>query len=506
MTYLMARLWVLRGDPAEVRRLVVASVTAGTLGAGVGLAFWLPVLRTIDLAGLAAGRAAKPAIPHPVLRLVLPGEAWGTKDSLYVGLVTVAWVVSAFRTESRRRAWPLALVAASALVLSLGPDTALWRALTVLPGFSAVDQANVLSWPFAVFVATLAGLGLPSEAEVSTRRHATLITVAWPLLVADLSILALRGWIEPSRWDLARNVRGRAVVASPRECALVAPPLDDRPHRVLVIERFSPEDELVLWRNDALRLGCIEDVRASAHLGSPRLRRMLRELGPWPVDWDSFSDVRARAPTSLTLAEESRATRVLDLLGVDTVVTDVDVSGVAFERLAGEPALARWIRTDPLPRYRLVAHAEVVNGEEAAADRVLARSFDPRDAVVLEDEARDLSASAPEDRAARPARPAPVRIDRHRPGDILLHSESRPGDVLVVGETWLPGWRATVDGHPATLVRANYLHMALAPPAGSHSIHLTYSPPGLALGVAIASISATLSIVLVVRPPRPRRS
>ncbi len=505
LTYLLARLWSLREERGEARRIVVASLVAAALGAGIGLAFWLPVLRTIDLSALAVDRPSKPGIPHPLLRLLRPGDGWGTKDSLYVGVVTIAFVAAAFRARTRRLAWPLAAVVLMASVLSFGPGTVAWRVLTFVPGFAAIDQANVFSWPFALFAAALAGLGAPGAGGPRQRRVRRSVAIASVLLVADLALYSVPRGLAPGEPGRPSGSGNRSPLAGPEQCVVAASDPPGPPARVLFLERWPSEAELGLWRNDALRLGCVEDVRASAHLGSPRTRRMLRALGPWPVDWDTFSDDRARAPATIELAETSQATRILDLLGVGMVRTDVDVLGDAFERRTGEGRTASWVRRVPLPRYRLVHRAEVVASEAAAAERVLAPGFDPRTSVVLEDETQDLLGATTSAAGDGAASPAPVLVERYRPGDVVVRCRARAGELLVVGETWFRGWRAEVDGRPVALVRANHLHMALAPPPGEHTVHLTYAPPGFELGLGIASLSALLAVALATRPVRPRR-
>lgn len=58
----------------------------------------------------------------------------------------------------------------------------------------------------------------------------------------------------------------------------------------------------------------------------------------------------------------------------------------------------------------------------------------------------------------------------------LLHavSETKSSRWLVIGDSLLPGWTATIDGSSATIVRANGLYMALKVPAGRHVVAFTY--------------------------------
>lgn len=49
--------------------------------------------------------------------------------------------------------------------------------------------------------------------------------------------------------------------------------------------------------------------------------------------------------------------------------------------------------------------------------------------------------------------------------------------TLLVGNTYLRGWSATVDGAPAPVRRANYVYMALTLTSGEHAIVFTYRQP-----------------------------
>jgi uncharacterized membrane protein YfhO len=65
-----------------------------------------------------------------------------------------------------------------------------------------------------------------------------------------------------------------------------------------------------------------------------------------------------------------------------------------------------------------------------------------------------------------------------------------PG-LLVMADTWLPGWSAQVDGRPAPIFRGNHAQRVIPlEQSGRHTIILRYSPPGLALGCALTAISA----------------
>jgi hypothetical protein len=74
-------------------------------------------------------------------------------------------------------------------------------------------------------------------------------------------------------------------------------------------------------------------------------------------------------------------------------------------------------------------------------------------------------------------------------GNRIAAQVSGGGGLLVMSEVHYPGWRAEVDGAPATLVRANYVLRAVCVPPGEHQVALIYDPPLLKIGLAITGLT-----------------
>lgn len=63
----------------------------------------------------------------------------------------------------------------------------------------------------------------------------------------------------------------------------------------------------------------------------------------------------------------------------------------------------------------------------------------------------------------------------------LIVRSRRPA-TLVLLDRWYPGWRVTVDGQPAELLRANGVFRAVSIPAGQSDVEFRYAPVSLAIG------------------------
>lgn len=130
-----------------------------------------------------------------------------------------------------------------------------------------------------------------------------------------------------------------------------------------------------------------------------------------------------------------------------------------------------------------VEAVEEASGEEVWA-ALAGHSFDPRRvALVGPEDAARLGGR----RFAQPDRLTARWLDCN-----TLAAEVAAGGeaLLAVSLVRYPGWRATVDGEPVPLLRANGALTALVVPAGRHRVLLRYRPASLGWGLACASLAA----------------
>ena len=88
------------------------------------------------------------------------------------------------------------------------------------------------------------------------------------------------------------------------------------------------------------------------------------------------------------------------------------------------------------------------------------------------------------------ARGTPVPVTRPSPSKVELTTTSSSAQVLRLRVASLPGWHATIDGHPLAL--SPYLTMMLQAhiPPGRHVIELSYWPRRFTEGIVIAALAA----------------
>jgi uncharacterized membrane protein YfhO len=97
-----------------------------------------------------------------------------------------------------------------------------------------------------------------------------------------------------------------------------------------------------------------------------------------------------------------------------------------------------------------------------------------------------------------------ARIDRtvDRPNFIAAKVTSKTPSFAVFSEAWAKGWKATLDGKPVPIYRADYYLRGIAVPAGEHLIEMRYIPPGFIMGAIISIFSLLAMLVLAIWPKR----
>ena len=81
---------------------------------------------------------------------------------------------------------------------------------------------------------------------------------------------------------------------------------------------------------------------------------------------------------------------------------------------------------------------------------------------------------------------ARVVVEESDPQRVVLDANlARPG-LVILGEVFYPGWKLTIDGQAAPILRANRLMRGAAVKAGKHRLVYTYEPRSLQVGAAIS--------------------
>ncbi len=470
-----------------LRRWIVTMIIVGATFGVVAAATYLPFFA--DAAGFTGRTGTLPRdvavrngalVPRALDTFASPAIApldFGAEPdvslrSVYLGSLAPALAATAlFRRKSHRawRAWIAALGAVS-LICALATTFPLrgWLYDCCFP-FRFFRQAALFRGYTLFSVVVLAMYGCRDLSGL-VRRGSRIVfwqTVAIVVLFGTVG-LAVCAVVFPAHRDLERSATTHAIVI------WMLPPVI----LLAAAARLS-------WRmRRTLLVGFIVSLAAVDAVWSAALSGPL--LHATNDTWYRTSDVRYQ-DLDLTRRGLARAVESLDNSNlwhsVPVLRSYTPFSNSWYDRLSRHPAFER-AATQP-DRIFFMKDAPIVAVDERVFTAMLDRAAALSAPVLVRSEPSELIAPVehrPEEVARDvtgvtglvAAEPVAVHVDRYLP-DELTFSVTAPGKGwLLVTDRWARGWRATVNGAPATVYVGDFVFRAVQVPAGQVVVRFTY--------------------------------
>ena len=97
-----------------------------------------------------------------------------------------------------------------------------------------------------------------------------------------------------------------------------------------------------------------------------------------------------------------------------------------------------------------------------------------------------------------------VEIERYEPTEVVIEAKLASPGLIVLADMDAPGWRLSLDGEPAPILRANHAMRAAAVPLGRHRLVYRYEPAAFKVGLGISAVSILIGAGLVAESWRRR--
>lgn len=151
-------------------------------------------------------------------------------------------------------------------------------------------------------------------------------------------------------------------------------------------------------------------------------------------------------------------------------------------------------RRPPVERFRFSSAYRVLPRAEALD----AIGLPDRGEIILEDSPGfDSAPGGPKDHT--------LVVDSYRRNSAQITVHAPRAGLLYAAESFFDGWTATVNGNPAPILPANYAFRAVAVPAGTSTVVLSYWPPGLTAGLWLSAASLVAALTMALVPVRRQR-
>ena len=196
------------------------------------------------------------------------------------------------------------------------------------------------------------------------------------------------------------------------------------------------------------------------------------------------------------------ARKLLDIQNVKYIISPFSVKGrdleLVFESQTS-PEYFIYQNKSFLPRVFIAKDTLPVKtiGE---LPRILSSSkFDPKTTVILEKSLEKHSFETNNSTAT---------ITRYDNQDIEIKAQMDGEGILVLGDSYYPGWKAIVDGKEQEILPANINQRALILEKGEHTVKFAFQPKSFKIGVIISLFSTIFLLILFffflfIKPQKP---
>ena len=147
--------------------------------------------------------------------------------------------------------------------------------------------------------------------------------------------------------------------------------------------------------------------------------------------------------------------------------------------------------SNALPRVFVVDRQRTVAQDKTALAAVTAPGFDGRGVAVTDHPLTGIRQSAG---TAPPPAGASARLASYGAEKVVIDATATDRSLLVLTDSFYPGWKATVDGKAASIERVDYVLRGVSIGPGHHTIVMRYQPASWRIGW-ILSLVALLALL-----------
>jgi hypothetical protein len=178
----------------------------------------------------------------------------------------------------------------------------------------------------------------------------------------------------------------------------------------------------------------------------------------------------------------SKDLNLLSLLNVKYIITCEEIEDKRVELAYTDEKVNVYRNNGFLPRAFFLSNYKVISDGQEALDFLRSENFNPVDVVVLNEEPASF-----ENRPDSQHNNASVEVKDYSSSKVILSINTFSSGILVLSDTFYPGWKVFVDWEEVEILKANTVMRAVIIPKGKHLIKFVYDPVpfhcGLRLGL-----------------------
>ena len=179
--------------------------------------------------------------------------------------------------------------------------------------------------------------------------------------------------------------------------------------------------------------------------------------------------------------------RIINLLNVKYVITGF-LDDPDFEKVFEYSENLRIYRNkEALDRAWIVYQFRVIKEFNDIMNALIDEKFDPEKEVILEEYPKNFKKNFSGNLGDN------VRIIKYKPNEVKISANLKEDGLLVLSDTYYPGWKVFVNNREEKIYTANLLLRSVHLRSGKNIVHFIYKPMSFTIGYIIS-----LSIIILI--------
>jgi hypothetical protein len=185
--------------------------------------------------------------------------------------------------------------------------------------------------------------------------------------------------------------------------------------------------------------------------------------------------------------------KVISMFNIKYLLTPWPVQSGSLEQLESPTGVFMYRNPSVMPRAFMVSGYTLAQNSDAAKAILLSDDFDPNQKAIVYKQPR-ISSSTSQLNAS-------VAIEQYRTNEVIIRAKTDRDGLLVLSDTYYPGWKVFIDGTEGEVLRANVCQRAVEVPAGEHEVKFVFDsfPAKAGFGISIAALLVAGGLLVAAR-------
>jgi hypothetical protein len=206
-------------------------------------------------------------------------------------------------------------------------------------------------------------------------------------------------------------------------------------------------------------------------------------------DWFGIDAFAGYCGVTRNIIEHHAEPAFTGLFGINYYIGPKPGRDGQVEIFQGAKGLKVYRNPELWPRAWAVHEAIQASGADPVARALMSPDFDPRRRTFLLVGPPKLETCG---------QPDQVRLLERDSDRVVIEATLGCRGMVIAGETYSPGWQATVDGQPTRIYEAYSALRGVVVDAGRHRIEMGYHPKSVLLGAFLTALGLCGALVLSV--------